>query len=60
MSDNAKLSLSQTERYRVVLNLFSSETSCSYVNAVRALLGLADLDPPISEAFFLRALAADS
>lgn len=36
--DSARLSLSHTERYLVVLNLFSSETSCSYVKAVRALL----------------------
>lgn len=34
---NARLSLSQTDRYRVVLNLFSNDTSCSYVKAVRAL-----------------------
>lgn len=33
----ARLRRSHTDRYRVVLNLFSSETNCSYVNAVRAL-----------------------
>lgn len=33
----AKFSLSHTDRYRVVLNLFSNETNCSYVNAVLAL-----------------------
>ena len=38
--DNAKFSLSQTDKYLVDLNLFSSATSCSYVKAVRALLGL--------------------
>lgn len=36
---SARLRRSQTERYRVVLNLFSSDTNCSYVKAVRALLG---------------------
>lgn len=34
---NARLRRSHTDKYRVVLNLFSNETSCSYVNAVRAL-----------------------
>jgi hypothetical protein len=37
--ESAKLSLSQTDKYRVVLNLFSRATSCSYVNAVLARLG---------------------
>lgn len=40
LSERAKLSLSQTDRYLVLLNLFSRATSCSYVNAVRARLGL--------------------
>lgn len=40
--ERAKLSRSQTDRYLVVLNLFSSDTSCSYVKAVLALLGLPD------------------
>lgn len=35
----AKLSLSQTDRYLVVLNLFSRDTNCSYVKAVLALQG---------------------
>lgn len=43
LSDNAKFNRSQTDKYRVVLNLFSSETNCSYVKAVLALLGLPDL-----------------
>lgn len=34
---SARLRRSHTERYRVVLNLFSNETSCSYVKAVLAL-----------------------
>lgn len=34
----AKFNLSHTDKYRVVLNLFSNDTSCSYVKAVRALL----------------------
>jgi len=34
---SAKFNRSHTDRYRVVLNLFSSDTSCSYVNAVLAL-----------------------
>ncbi|PSN52463.1 hypothetical protein C0J52_14989 [Blattella germanica] len=42
--DNAKFSRSQTERYLVVLNLFSRATNCSYVNAVRALRGF---PPPL-------------
>ena len=51
----------------VVLNLFSSDTSCSYVKAVLALLGLADFEPPpppppeaaFSLARFFLALAAE-
>lgn len=38
-SVRAKLSLSQTDKYLVVLNLFSNATNCSYVKAVLALLG---------------------
>lgn len=49
-SDNARLSLSHTDRYLVVLNLFSSATSCSYVKAVRARRGLPPwLFPPLDE-----------
>lgn len=33
----AKLRRSHTDKYRVVLNLFSNDTNCSYVNAVLAL-----------------------
>lgn len=44
----ARFSLSHTERYRVVLNLFSRETNCSYVNAVRALLSEENLLEPLS------------
>jgi len=40
LSESARLSRSHTDRYRVCLNLFSSATSCSYVNAVRARRGL--------------------
>ena len=39
------MSLSHTDRYRVVLNLFSRATNCSYVKAVLALRGLPSLDP---------------
>ena len=39
----ARLSLSHTDKYRVVLNLFSKATNCSYVNAVLALLDFDDL-----------------
>lgn len=38
--ESARFSLSQTDRYLVVLNLASSATNCSYVNAVRARRGL--------------------
>lgn len=41
LRDRARFSLSHTDRYRVVRNLFSKATSCSYVNAVLARLGLA-------------------
>lgn len=34
----ARFKRSQTDKYRVVLNLFSKDTNCSYVKAVRALL----------------------
>lgn len=37
---NARFSLSHTDKYLVVLNLFSNATNCSYVNAVRARRGL--------------------
>lgn len=39
LNESAKFSLSQTDRYLVLLNLFSKATSCSYVKAVLALLG---------------------
>lgn len=41
---NARLRRSHTDKYRVVLNLFSKDTSCSYVNAVRALLNEYKID----------------
>lgn len=41
LRDRARFSLSHTDRYRVARNLFSKATSCSYVNAVLARLGLA-------------------
>lgn len=44
LSESARFSRSQTDRYRVVLNLFSRATSCSYVKAVRARL---TLPPPL-------------
>lgn len=50
--ERAKLSLSQTDRYLVVLNLFSRATSCSYVNAVLARLGLPAL-LSLADFFFL-------
>ena len=39
LNERAKLSLSQTDKYLVLLNLFSKATSCSYVKAVLALRG---------------------
>jgi len=42
-SERARLSLSQTDKYRVDLNLFSKATSCSYVKAVLARRGLPSL-----------------
>lgn len=44
LKDSARLRRSHTDRYLVDLNLFSRATSCSYVNAVRALLGLPDFE----------------
>lgn len=43
LNDIARFKRSHTERYRVVLNLFSKATSCSYVNAVLARRGLPSL-----------------
>lgn len=42
--DRARFSLSQTDKYLVVLNLFSRATNCSYVNAVLARLGFPPFD----------------
>lgn len=42
--DNARFNLSQTDKYLVVLNLFSNDTNCSYVKAVLALRGLEDFE----------------
>lgn len=50
-SDKARLSLSHTDRYRVVLNLFSRATSCSYVKAVLARRGFPPLEVSSAEDF---------
>ena len=62
LRDRARFSLSHTERYLVVLNLFSRATNCSYVNAVRARRGFpADLPESDEEPFLLaRSLSSSS
>ena len=55
-NESARLSLSHTERYLVVLNLFSKATSCSYVNAVRARRGF----PALEESILLHFLSIQS
>ena len=53
----ARFNRSQTERYRVWRNLFSRETSCSYVKAVRTRRGL---PCPLSSGFEPRSLSSSS
>lgn len=56
---NARFNLSQTDKYLVVLNLFSNATNCSYVNAVLALLGLPHPPPPPPPPVVLESLFDD-